>query len=719
MNRAVRPYLLRTTLAVPLLSMWAVFMLPVNAVAQPVTLQFQVRADPLAAAPRCEASAADTCRDDLDLTQVFDVLRRMAAGSSGSPFKRLAAGTAVAGVEVTLGAGTYRLRSELLLSGWSGSDRYGPLLVKGSGADSSVITGTVAVPASAWRPVPQGETRLTAAARPNVRMAPLSALNLVLPPANDGARPVTGFGEPVIPVLLDVFSAGRPLPLARWPNLGWARVDAPSAAAAAAAYTANPVINTATPPARTVLLRNGHFAAWAAEPALVAAGYFSHDWAFERIPVSGVNLAETQLLLQGAGAKFGVRPGQRVVVENALVELDSPGEWYVDRARGVLYLWPPEPAATIEVAVAPGLLHIEQSSNVTVRDIGFEGSTGDAVRILQSRNVTLADAVVRNVGNRAVVIDGGSTVALRHVVMTDLGDGGISVSGGDRRRLAPAGHVIEACRIERFARLSRSYRPAIAVEGVGIQLLRNRIADGPHSAIVFGGNDHRIEGNHISDVVTETNDAGALYTGRDWTTRGTVITNNLLQNIYPRLPGAVSVMGIYLDDQASGTTISGNVFANVSRAVFIGGGRDVVVESNVFVASSPAVFADNRGTTWQRDMVQDPNGHLRRSLRNMPVTSDTYRSRYPQLAGLLDDEPGRSKYNRATNNLFVVSRDFEFLDGAQTGLEQSGNRALPWSAFKTLRGPKASYTPNDFELLESAVPPAQLAKLFRRDGIPP
>ena len=60
---------------------------------------------------------------------------------------------------------------------------------------------------------------------------------------------------------------------------------------------------------------------------------------------------------------------------------------------------------------------------------------------------------------------------------------------------------------------------------------------------------------------------------------------------------------------------------------------------------------------------------------------------------MLDDEPGRSKYNRASGNLFIASRDFEFIDGAQLGMAQDGNRTQPWSVFKTLRGPKAAYTP--------------------------
>ncbi len=35
--------------------------------------------------------------------------------------------------------------------------------------------------------------------------------------------------------------------------------------------------------------------------------------------------------------------GDRYFVENILEELDSPGEWYLDRAGRKLYLWPKTP----------------------------------------------------------------------------------------------------------------------------------------------------------------------------------------------------------------------------------------------------------------------------------------------------------------------------------------------------------------------------------------
>jgi hypothetical protein len=672
--------------------------------AEQQTLQFMVRAQPDDAVPRCDPASVGRCRDDLSLTQVFAELRGMAIASTAAAF---AGAARAAAVEVQLGAGVFRVTEPLRLSVWNGAGRFGSLRIVGMGASATTISGAVMVPAGLWRSVPEGDNRVPQVSRSHVKVIGLSTL---WGKRVDGRQPVTGFGEAVVPAPLLVSAGGQLLTLARWPNSGWAYAESRAQALSAAGGAV-----------RQLSIRGARLPVLQQEPDLRVVGYFSHDWAFERIPVVDMNGNTGVITLQGPGAKFGVRNGQRVFVENALSELDAAGEWYFDTAQQALYVWPTAAGwdAGMEVALATGLLHVEDSSQVTIAELALTGSTGDAVRIDASHQITLTDATVRLVGNRAVLILGGTGVVLRRVAMSDLGEGGVFASGGDRRSLGAAGHVIEACRIERFATHSRSYRPAISIEGVGIQLLRNRIADGPHSAIVFGGNEHRIEGNHISDVVTETNDAGAIYTGRDWTARGTVITNNLLQNIYPRLAGTNSVMGIYLDDQASGTRIVGNVFANVSRAVLIGGGRENIVERNLFVASSPGIFADNRGTTWQRDMTSDVNGTLQRNLRNMPVADIAYRSRYPRLASVLSDEPGRTKYNQASGNLFVASREFEFLDGAQEGLAVSANRAVPWSAFKSLRGPKAKYAPGDFELAADMFTSVDRAAYPSRDGIAP
>jgi len=79
---------------------------------------------------------------------------------------------------------------------------------------------------------------------------------------------------------------------------------------------------------------------------------------------------------------------------------------------------------------------------------------------------------------------------------------------------------VENCEIRRFAERIKTYQPAIRLEGDGNAAVSNYIHDAPHSAIIYNGNDQLVEANHISDVVLESDDAGAIYTGRDWTARG-------------------------------------------------------------------------------------------------------------------------------------------------------------------------------------------------------
>ena len=49
--------------------------------------------------------------------------------------------------------------------------------------------------------------------------------------------------------------------------------------------------------------------------------------------------------------------------------------------------------------------------------------------------------------------------------------------------------------------------------------------------MLLTGNDHTIRGNHFHGLVYGGADAGAIYSGRDWTYRGQMIEHNLFENI--------------------------------------------------------------------------------------------------------------------------------------------------------------------------------------------
>jgi hypothetical protein len=552
-------------------------------------------------------------------------------------------GEGVTRVDIDLGPGTYRLTAPLTITlgpGWRGT----PIALHGARDARVVISG--ARPLQGLEPVrdPAVLARLPAAARANVRVADLTK-NGVPSPVPFAA---VGFALPVQAVPLELFYRDRPLTLARWPKQGFATIAATPDGPQGARFT----------------LAGADVAAWRGDAGLRAMGYWARDWADETLSVTGVDPASGILTLERA-PRFGMKAGQRVFVENALSALDAPGDYYVDLRAGRVYVWPPGPTdgGELEMSVADSLLRMDNAAAVRISDLTFDMSRGDAVTLQGGRDLAFERVAILNAGARALV-SSATDSRFAGLTVERSGAGGVVINAGDRTRLTPGNVVVANSGFDDYARLERAYRPAISISGVGDRIEGNVIHNGPHAAIIFSGNDHRIVGNKIYDVVQETRDAGAIYTGRDWTARGTVIENNFLHDIGTP-ERAQATKGIYLDDQASGITIRRNVFARVNQAVFIGGGRDNVVEQNLFVHCTPAIYIDSRGLSWQRAMVVDPHSTLRAQLSARHVEAPPYSTRYPSLAHLMSDVPGAPKGTVIANNAVVDGEALEIDNGAR------------------------------------------------------
>ena len=137
----------------------------------------------------------------------------------------------------------------------------------------------------------------------------------------------------------------------------------------------------------------------------------------------------------------------------------------------------------------------------------------------------------------------------------------------------------------------------------------------------------------IADLLAET--AGSIYCGRDWGLRGNVIRHNFFHHIKSSLPGSNGVHAVYLDDCASGITVFGNTFYEISgRAIMCGGGRDNIIENNVIAKCGAAHFTDRRGKVW----IDKDNGSWRLldKIKKYNYTEPPWSTRYPALAHILD-----------------------------------------------------------------------------------
>jgi hypothetical protein len=409
---------------------------------------------------------------------------------------------------------------------------------------------------------------------------------------------------------------------------------------------------------------------WSCEKYAYSKGYFSKDWAQEIIRIKHFDEYGDQFNLTSEPA-YGSASGQRIKVYNVFQELRAEGQWYIDGEKRLLYLIPGlNKSFLAEVSVVNSGLVVADSRDVKVIRLNFQKFTGDGVVVRKSRKVNLSDSIVGHVGGRGIVIENSFDSGVTRVNVADTGLDGIYLNGGDRQTLLRGGLFVVDSVVTRFARRVSTYHPGVNVNGVGNSIERNKIYSGPHSAIVFNGNDHLISNNHIFDVVLETGDAGAIYTGRNWTAQGSNINSNYIHDIGG---GFDPVVGVYLDDQASGVNVFGNLFARVPRPVLLGGGRSNSISWNVFYESNPNVVVDARGVTWQVQSTRDPNGDLMKRLMSVPFDKPPYSVRYPNLAMLLSDGIGRPKYNVLENNLSFRSGPFRVAPEVGDGLRVSGN----------------------------------------------
>lgn len=545
------------------------------------------------------------------------------------------------GITVEVCGGVYELSRPLELTEMDGGAENAPVVYRAREGEQVRLVGGRVI--TGWKPVTDAEVlkRLEKSARDQVWQADLRA------------HGITDFGEVAAAGnRLELFFQDKPMTVARWPNEGFVKITE--------VLGATPVDVRGTKGTKEGVFTYDEErpTRWDGEQDIWVHGYWFWDWAEQRHAVASIDAERRIITLKKPFHSYGYRAGQWFYAFNVLAELDLPGEWYLDRSAGILYFWPPAPLEQEQglavLSLTPALLRMEGTSHVSFRGMTFEACRGTAITVSGGTGNLIAGCTIRNTGLHAVTMSGVNS----GVVGCDIystGAGGIYLDGGDRRTLTPARLYADNNHVHHYARWDRVYQPGIRLDGVGNRASHNLIENAPHMAIGFGGNDHVIEFNEIHSVCYESNDAGAIYAGRDWTMRGTVIRHNYLHDITGFEGGGC--VGVYLDDQFSGTGIYGNVFYQVARAAMIGGGRDCTIENNVFVDCLPATHVDARGLGWAAGLFDG----LKSSLQSIPYAQPPWSTRYPSLVNILDDEPMAPKGNVIARNICVGGRwgDFE------------------------------------------------------------
>jgi hypothetical protein len=360
-------------------------------------------------------------------------------------------------------------------------------------------------------------------------------------------------------------------------------------------------------------------------------------WLDNRLPIESVS-ATTRTVTFDRPSLFALLSGDKpgpYWVENAFEALDTPGQWYLDRPRGVLSYLPRkgEDMAAAEI-VAPRLTQVVRvvgRAGAPAHDLHFEGLTvahaewqppADYASSLQA-GVEVPGAVlfdyaercsfsgggVEHIGNCGIEVNVGcADIEISRNRITDVGAAGVRIGHFFSWETDGSGRLTERGRRRKAAMPTglRSRRVTVAdneiahcgrftagAAGVFVgdngdtKVIHNHVHDVFYSGISVGsvqdfgpsqaaGN--VVEHNHVHDIGRGMlSDLAGIYT---CSTPGTRIRYNLVHDVTRRDYGG---WGIYLDEGSHDIGVRNNVVLRCQDgALFAHHTRDVAVENNIF-----------------------------------------------------------------------------------------------------------------------------------------
>ena len=333
-------------------------------------------------------------------------------------------------------------------------------------------------------------------------------------------------------------------------------------------------------------------------------------WGGFHYVITGVNEDGTAILKGGQQNNRGSKPHEEYrMVENVLEELDSAGEWFLDKEKNKLYYWPLANTnlkkAKVEVSVLKDLIQVVGTlenpvKNITISNISFQNTQrtfmeefepllrsdwtiyrGAVLFFEGTENCKVEDNEFTNLGGNVIMAskyNKGLQITGNHI--HDAGASAISFIGdasavrspsfnygqyidankldtvaGPKNELYPRECLVENNLIHRIGRVEKQTAGVQISMAMDITVRHNSIYDVPRAGINIGDGTwggHILEYNDVFNTVLETSDHGSFNSwGRD---RFWLPKRNVMDSLTMEIPD------MYTWDAVKTTIIRNNRF---------------------------------------------------------------------------------------------------------------------------------------------------------------
>ncbi len=456
-----------------------------------------------------------------------------------------------------------------------------------------------------------------------------------------------------------------------------------------------------------------HVSSWKDDGDLWTFGYFKYDWEDSTIRIKSLD-SENKTVTLEHNCMFGMKDRARYYFFNIFEEIDSEGEYYIDRQNCVLYFYPPigfESAEIVMTVSTKSVISVEGASYLTFKDFAIAYTRNDGIKINGGYDIygswgsRMRPRIKTEIDGHDITIDGckiyavresavyahGQNITVKNCEVFNIGTNGIYISGGNRKTLEKSGNLIYNNLIHDWSQYVFTYCGAIGFQGCGTVISHNELYNCTHFAIFYLGNDHVVEYNNIHDVCLDTDDCAAIYSGRSYADRGTVLRYNYIHDV-GKEPGedrvGVNAEGIYFDDNMSGQTVYGNILANITgKAFHFGGGRELVCKNNLIYNCDICIWHDVRGfdgtfnNGWYGQFLKHESSWELIRLNLVPYKDETWSKAYPLLSKIkLDaDTVSQDDPDLVVNPSYSVIKTNVVYRGKRSSREEINDRVRKFS----------------------------------------
>jgi hypothetical protein len=476
----------------------------------------------------------------------------------------------------------------------SGSDDTGtgtpalPWRTIAKAADAAQPGDTVTIHAGVWREIIRPARSGTPAAPIIFQAAPGELVQLSATEAVTGwtlhsgniykapaTLPITGYADTGF-AANQIFTAGRMLTEARWPNIGINRLVPRLQGGGFSDTTGLTSVITNVPGGDPIPVVPG---------GLVGATVWGNEWFISRTgtvtaeatTANGQELTATMTASVARGSFWWYMTGR-------LGLLDEPGEWHYDGTH--LYLWPLTPGAPTGIEAKQRVLCADLTgrSYITLRGMRTLGGTITMDAGTAGNRIERMD--MRHVSHHVTLPEPPSSVIFPNsdgltILASRAWDTGVQLRGtghtvtectiegsaGNGVLLEGTGHTVSGNRIG-DTNYQSTYAAPVRLNGSGHKVLRNTIWNTGRDAIVadwhtcgYELRDTEIAYNDIANFGTLSSDLGAIYLASALDLSGTRIHHNSIHDP-SNYNNSWETAGIYTDNGCFNVTVDRNIVWN-------------------------------------------------------------------------------------------------------------------------------------------------------------